>query len=203
MKKLSLLLLVSILLVACGQSDKNSSSDNSPKESDGKNVEEEVKSSENKEENEPEVEEVLAITKGNALVIEDYAEITINNNVFGKQISPPNPSSMYTYYKNEEEGEVYLDTSISVKSLLTTGQSSDEFVDVKIIYDEKYEYKTFSTIEDRGGEDFTFTNITSIEPLKTGTLHFLASVPEQVEKDGKPLKAIITVKGQTYEQIIR
>lgn len=203
MKKLSLLLLVSILLVACGQSDKNSSSDNSPKESDGKNVEEEVKSSENKEENEPEVEEVLAITKGNALVIDDYAEITINNNVFGKQISPPNPSSMYTYYKNEEEGEVYLDTSISVKSLLTTGQSSDEFVDVKIIYDEKYEYKTFSTIEDRGGEDFTFTNITSIEPLKTGTLHFLASVPEQVEKDGKPLKAIITVKGQTYEQIIR
>lgn len=203
MKKLSLLLLVSILLVACGQSDKNSSSDNSPKESDGKNVEEEVKSSENKEENEPEVEEVLAITKGNALVIDDYAEITINYNVFGKQISPPNPSSMYTYYKNEEEGEVYLDTSISVKSLLTTGQSSDEFVDVKIIYDEKYEYKTFSTIEDRGGEDFTFTNITSIEPLKTGTLHFLASVPEQVEKDGKPLKAIITVKGQTYEQIIR
>ncbi|MEA0565055.1 hypothetical protein [Lysinibacillus irui] len=203
MKKLSLLLLVSILLVACGQSDKNSSSDNSPKESDGKNVEEEVKSSENKEENEPEVEEVLTITKGNALVIDDYAEITINNNVFGKQISPPNPSSMYTYYKNEEEGEVYLDTSISVKSLLTTGQSSDEFVDVKIIYDEKYEYKTFSTIEDRGGEDFTFTNITSIEPLKTGTLHFLASVPEQVEKDGKPLKAIITVKGQTYEQIIR
>lgn len=203
MKKLSLLLLVSILLVACGQSDKNSSSDNSPKESDGKNVEEEVKSSENKEENEPEVEEVLTITKGNALVIDDYAEITINNNVFGKQISPPNPSSMYTYYKNEEEGEVYLDTSISVKSLLTTGQSSDEFVDVKIIYDEKYEYKTFSTIEDRGGEDFTYTNITSIEPLKTGTLHFLASVPEQVEKDGKPLKAIITVKGQTYEQIIR
>lgn len=203
MKKLSLLLLVSILLVACGQSDKNSSSDNSPKESDGKNVEEEVKSSENKEENEPEVEEVLAITKGNVLVIDDYAEITINYNVFGKQISPPNPSSMYTYYKNEEEGEVYLDTSISVKSLLTTGQSSDEFVDVKIIYDEKYEYKTFSTIEDRGGEDFTFTNITSIEPLKTGTLHFLASVPEQVEKDGKPLKAIITVKGQTYEQIIR
>ncbi|WP_431811960.1 hypothetical protein [Lysinibacillus sp. FW12] len=203
MKKLSLLLLVSILLVACGQSDKNSSSDNSPKESDGKNLEEEVKSSENKEENEPEVEEVMTITKGNALVIDDYAEITINNNVFGKQISPPNPSSMYTYYKNEEEGEVYLDTSISVKSLLTTGQSSDEFVDVKIIYDEKYEYKTFSTIEDRGGEDFTFTNITSIEPLKTGTLHFLASVPEQVEKDGKPLKAIITVKGQTYEQIIR
>ncbi len=203
MKKLSLLLLVSILLVACGQSDKNSSSDNSPKESVGKNVEEEVKSSENKEENEPEVEEVLTITKGNALVIDDYAEITINNNVFGKQISPPNPSSMYTYYKNEEEGEVYLDTSISVKSLLTTGQSSDEFVDVKIIYDEKYEYKTFSTIEDRGGEDFTFTNITSIEPLKTGILHFLASVPEQVENDGKPLKAIITVKGQTYEQIIR
>ncbi|WP_338651669.1 hypothetical protein [Lysinibacillus sp. Y5S-8] len=203
MKKLGLLLLVSILLVACGQSDKNSSSDNKTKESVEKNAEEEVKASENNEENEPEVEEVLTITKGNVLVVDNYAEITINNNIFGKQISPPNPSSVYTYYKNEEEGEVYLDTIISVKSLLTTGQTSNEFVDVKIIYDGKYEYKTFSTIENRGGSDFTFTNITSIEPLKNGTLHFLASVPEQVEQDGKPLKAVITVKGKTYEQIIR
>ncbi len=201
MKKLALLLWVSMLLVACGQSDKNNNSDSNPKESVGKNAEEEV--SENNNENETEVEEVLTITKGNALVVDNYAEITINNNVFGKQISPPNPNSMYTYYKNEEEGEVYLDTIISVKSLLTTGQSSDEFLNVKIIYDGKYEYTTFSTREDRGGADFTFTNITSIEPLKTGTLHFIASVPEQVEKDGKPLKAIITVKGKKYEQIIR
>ncbi|WP_025114564.1 hypothetical protein [Lysinibacillus fusiformis] len=203
MKRLGLLLLVPILLVACGQSDKNSNSDNNPKESDVNGAEEEVKSSENNEENEPEVEEVLTLTKGNVLIVDNYAEITINNNVFGKQISPPNPSSMYTYYQNEEEGEVYLDTIISVKSLLITGQSSDGFVEVKIIYDGKYEYTTFSTIEDRGGADFTFTNITSIEPLKTGTLHFIASVPEQVEKDGKPLKAILTVKGKVYEQIIR
>ncbi|MEK5432569.1 hypothetical protein MKY88_17000 [Lysinibacillus sp. FSL R7-0073] len=65
--------------------------------------------------------EVLTITKGNTLVVDNYAEITINNNDFGKQISPPNPCSVYTYYQNEEEGEVYLDTIISVKSLLTTG----------------------------------------------------------------------------------
>ncbi|UZM98616.1 hypothetical protein OL548_29435 [Lysinibacillus sp. MHQ-1] len=62
-----------------------------------KNAEEEV--SENNKENETEVEEVLTITKGNALIVDNYAEITINNNVFGKQISPPNPNSMYTYYK--------------------------------------------------------------------------------------------------------
>ncbi|KOY81273.1 hypothetical protein I6G82_02740 [Lysinibacillus macroides] len=201
MKKLGLLLLVSIFLVACGQSDKSNNSNSSPKESVGEGAEEEVKSTE--KETEPEVKEVLTIVKGEALVIDDYAEITINNNVFGKQITPPNPSSMYTYYKNEEAGEVYLDTIIAIKSLLTSGQSSDEFVDVKIIYDEKYEYQTFSTIEDQGGADFTYTNITSIEPLKIGTLHFLASVPEQVEQDGKPLKAIITVKGKMYEQIIR
>lgn len=116
MKKLGLL-----LLVACGQSDNNSNSDNDPKESDGKSAEEEVRSTENNEENETEVEDVLTITKGNTLVVDNYAEITINNNDFGKQISSPNPSSVYTYYQNEEEGEVYLDTIISVKGLLTTG----------------------------------------------------------------------------------
>jgi len=65
MKKLALLLWVSMLLVACGQSDKNNNSDSNPKESVGKNAEEEV--SENNKENETEVEEVLTITKGNAL----------------------------------------------------------------------------------------------------------------------------------------
>lgn len=52
--------------------------------------------------------------------------------------------------------------TISIKSLLESGKSADEFASVTIKYDGKYEYNTFSTIEENGGADFSYTNITSI-----------------------------------------
>lgn len=98
---------------------------------------------------------------------------------------------------------MFLNTVITVKSLQTSGKSASDFVNVKIIYDNKYEYTTFSTLEEDGGANFTYTNITNIEPLQSGVLHFLASVPSNIENDGKPLIAVISVKGNTYEHIIR
>lgn len=157
------------------------------------------------EENESksEANETLTITKGEPLVIDDYAEITVNDHIFGKRIDPPNPSSFYSYYEVKEDAEIYLDTIITVKSLLTSSKSSDEFVNVKVVYDNKYDYRTFSTIEDKGGADFTYTNITSIEPLKEGILHYIASLPEELENDGKPLKLVISAKNKNYELVIR
>ncbi|KYG90386.1 hypothetical protein A0U40_18295 [[Bacillus] sp. KCTC 13219] len=208
MKKIGMLLLLSILLVACGQASENGNSNNNQNEvkTDDENAGEEIANTEvekEDEENEPVVEETLTITKGETLVIEDYAEITVNDNVFGKRIDPPNPGSFYSYYEIKEEGEIYLDTIVTVKSLLTSSKSSDEFINVKVMYDDKYEYRTFSTLEDKGGADFTYTNITSIEPLKTGVLHYIASLPEEVENDGKPLKIIISAKNLDYELVIR
>lgn len=199
MKKVIFILLASVLLGACGNDEngKGETAQHAPKES-------ETNQSETKEaETKPVLEEVLTINKSEALVIEDYAEIIITANNFSQRIDPPNPGSFFTYYENEEDGEVYLDTVISIKSLLTSAKASNEFISVKVIYDDKYEYKTFSTIEKQGGSDFTYTNITSIEPLKTGELHFIASLPEQVENDGKPLKVVITVNGKDYEHTIR
>jgi len=191
------LLCCAFALVACGSTNTESENDTVEKT--------EVSSGtpEVKEEVVKEEPATLTVNTGEVLTVEDYAEITVKENKFGQVINPPNPDSFYTYYENKEQGEIFLDTVISIKSLLTSQKSSDEFVSVKIVYDDKYEYTTFSTIEEQGGTDFTYTNITSIEPLKTGTLHFLASLPSEVESDGKPLKAIITINGEDYEQIIR
>ncbi len=193
-----------IALTACGSTDTSSQS-SSENTGSTDNQETPVK------ENDKEIEEVIeqpqpqtpVIKLGEVIAIDDFAEITVTNNSFGKRIDPPNPASFYSYYENKEAEETFLDTVITLKSLLTSAKSSDEFVDVKIVYDNKYEYRTFSAIEDNGGSDFTYTNITSIEPLKSGVLHFLASVPLAVESDGKPLKAVITINGTEYEQIIR
>lgn len=215
MKKLIFLLSLLLILTACGSTNtaNESESNNSDSTSNQETIELDEASNEDSGEVQTEIEsdeeeaveqlQVSTINLGEVVVIEDFAEIEVIKNVFGKRIDPPNPGTFYSYYENKETDEIYLDTVIKVKSLLTSGRSSDQFVDVKIVYDNKYEYRTFSTIEDKGGSDFTFTNITSIEPLKTGTLHFLASVPAEIENDGKPLKAVITINGKEYEQIIR
>lgn len=204
MKKLILLLSLSIILAACGNDSSKTQENN-----DSSTSTENVDTTENQEAEKVEIEEnkeepkIPTINAGEPAEVTDFAEITVQKAVFGKVINPPNPDSFYSYYENSEADETFLDTVIAVKSLLTSGRSADEFVNVKIVYDNKYEYLTFSTIEEGGGSDFTYTNITSIEPLKTGIIHYIASVPTQVETDGKPLKAVITVNGETFEYVIR
>ena len=147
--------------------------------------------------------EAIPIKKGETYTVEDFAEVTLVNTIFSKTIEPPNPDSYYTYYEAKEEGTTYLDTTIVLKSLLTSGRSADEFAQVEILFDDKYEYRTFATIEERGGSDFTYTSITAIEPLKNGTLHFLAEVPEEVANGSEPLVVTITLNGQSFEYHIR
>ncbi|MEK4497105.1 hypothetical protein [Ureibacillus sp. FSL W8-0352] len=198
------MLSLSIILAACGN-DSSKTQENNDSSSSTENVD----TTENQEAEKVEIAEkkeepkISTINAGEPAEVTDFAEITVQKAVFGKVINPPNPDSFYSYYKNSEADETFLDTVIAVKSLLTSGRSADEFVNVKIVYDNKYEYLTFSTIEEGGGSDFTYTNITSIEPLNTGIIHYIASVPTQVETDGKPLKAVITVNGETFEYVIR
>ncbi|NFD56123.1 hypothetical protein EXN53_10795 [Clostridium botulinum] len=143
------------------------------------------------------------IDKGKVNEIKDYCEFAVVDTKFGKRINPPNPKDMYTYYEAKEPGTVYFDTVIDVKSLLTEGERSDEFLSVKVIYDNKYEYKTFSAIEKDEGTNFTYTNITPIEPLKKGMIHFIAEVPEEIEKDNKSLVVLINANNKEFKYVVR
>ncbi|WP_027626716.1 hypothetical protein [Clostridium lundense] len=174
---------------------------NSTQTTSKNNAEEKAQASKN--EAKKEEPKFQSIKKDTINKIENYCEFKITNTKFGKRINPPNPRDMYTYYEAKEPGTIYLDTTIDIKSLLTEGRRSSEFLSVKVIYDNKYEYKTFSTIEEKGGTDFTYTNITSIEPLKKGIIHFIAEVPEEVQKDNKPLMVVINLNNKEFSYTIR
>ncbi|MFB9279950.1 hypothetical protein [Cohnella cellulosilytica] len=137
------------------------------------------------------------------IVLSDFAEITLTKTKFTSKVVPPKPDGMYSYYEVKDVSNIYLDTVLNVKSLLTSGKSSDEFASVKVIYDEKYKYDSFSTIEERGGSDFTYTNITSIEPLKNGVLHFISELPKEASEDDKPIDIVISINGDEYNYKLR
>ena len=206
MKKVLCLSMLSFLLVGCGGN--GGSGESTRKENKNSKELQEVQSEIDQSEIEgtqveKTKEEKKYIDKEELIVVDDFAEITIINTYFSKNIEPPNPGSFYTYYEAKDEGTVYLDTVITIKSLLTTGKTSDEFLSVKVMFDDKYEYQTFSTIEEHGGSDFTYTNITSLEPLKVGNLHFLAEVPDEVESGSEPLVILVTANGQDYYHKVR
>ncbi|WP_174469017.1 hypothetical protein [Paenibacillus graminis] len=55
----------------------------------------------------------------------------------------------------------------------------------------------------KGGEDFTYSSISNIEPLKNGTLVYLAEVPDEVKSGSKPLYAEVNIEGEIYRYTIR
>ncbi|SFE52153.1 hypothetical protein SAMN04487969_103192 [Paenibacillus algorifonticola] len=144
---------------------------------------------------------VLELKK--ALVIADFAEVTLTKTEFTSKVVPPKPDSFYTYYEVKDAENIYLDVVLKFKSLLSSSKSADDFASVQVKYDSKYEYESFSTIEESGGSNFTYTNITSIEPLKTGVLHFIAELPKEAAKDKKPIDIIVTIEGKEYVYSLR
>ncbi|MGF7049109.1 hypothetical protein J2T13_003617 [Paenibacillus sp. DS2015] len=147
--------------------------------------------------------QVITLMKGQPYSIEDFAEVIVSKTQFSKKIEPSSPGSYYTYYESKEADSTYLAITLKIKNLADSGKTADTLADIKFKYDGKYEYTTFTILEEGSGEDFTYANISSIQPLKTGTLLYLAEVPKEIETDEKPLSAEIKINGEAYEYKIR
>lgn len=154
-----------------------------------------------KKENKPS-KKSTSIALDQTVIQEDVYEVTVIGYDFGKKIMPSNPPSYYTYYEAKEEGHQYLDLKLNYKNLEATGIDADTVASAKLKYAGKYEYTSFSVIEDSDG-DFTYSNITDISPLTVGKMHYLFEIPDEVADGTEPLVATITVKGNTYEFVIR
>lgn len=137
------------------------------------------------------------------IVIDDFAEVTIKKVEFTKRVNPPKPDSFYSYYEVKEDGLTYLHVIAQIKNLQAYSVYADEFVDIKAKYNNKYVYDSFSTIEELGGGDLTYSSITGIDPLKNGMVHFLIEVPLEVEAETSPLELNIYINGINYLYKIR
>jgi len=71
------------------------------------------------------------------------------------------------------------------------------------LYDNKFEYSTFAVIEKSGGSDLDVARWASIEPLKTGTLHYLTTVPTEITTDDNPIDIIIDAGGKFFRVNIK
>lgn len=130
---------------------------------------------------------------GDTLSFPGRFEIILKSTEFAKTVKPTKASGYYSYYEVEDADKVFYHAIFDVKNLSGSGLSADEVFNVKLLYDGKYEYTGFSTIEEDGGSDFTYTNITKIDPLDTAKLHYLIEIPKEVKESGKSIALYIIV----------
>ena len=138
------------------------------------------------------------ISLGAAYTIPDLCEFTVDYADLKKEVLPPNPTSFYTYYQ-EEDGMTYIDVAISTKNLRTTARRADDFGKVTAVCGTGYEYTGFSTIEEKNGGNFTYTNITDVDPLETAVIHYIISIPNEIADDtSAPITLYITMLDVEY-----
>jgi hypothetical protein len=145
----------------------------------------------------------IDITLGTTFKAIGYIDFTITRAYFSKQVKPSKASGYYSFYDSKDPNNTFFDTIVSIKNLQTSDLTADNVGSVTIIYNEIYKYKTFATIEENGGSNFTYADITSIAPLTTATIHYLAEVPAELENSNSPIAIIFTVNGIDYKIIFR
>ncbi len=138
-----------------------------------------------------------------SITINGVCTFSITSAKFTTKVVPSKPSDLYTYYQVKDTNNIYIDIVLKYKNLFSSGKRADEVGDIKVKYDDQYDYTSFSAIEEKGGGDLTYTNITDIDPLTTSTLHYICEVPKEVQTSSKSVIATITIDNQDYQLKIK
>jgi|SRR5699024_565733 len=131
------------------------------------------------------------INLSDAFEIKDKSEITLIDVELTDIIKPSKTDGAYLYYEVEEPDAIFLDIIVDVKNLQNSSKNSEEFVEVRVKYENKYEYYANPVIETDGGSNLTYAGSTSIDPLKTRKLHYFVELPEEVKENTNDLEIII------------
>lgn len=147
--------------------------------------------------------ERTTITKDQVVTVENKCEFAVKGYTINSIIEPPHASGYYSYYE-ADAGNVYVDIKMDIKNLNNVAVDQDEILDsVKCIYDNNYEYNCFFVTEEDNGSNFQYTSIYDIKPLTSLSYHMLASVPEEIKNNSKPLYVLISVDGKEYKCVLR
>lgn len=157
--------------------------------------------SENVSETVKKEEGIPEIKLGQTISTEDY-DFTLNKVELSYRVEPDYKPSYYHYY-DAPENEIYVYVNASIKNKKKMSVDCDTIYTATVDYNDGYTYEGFHIADDYDG-DFTYANITDIDPLQTLGVHSLISCPEEVETSDTPLFVTIKIRGgEEYKYTIR
>jgi len=120
-------------------------------------------------------------------------EITIKNIELSYDVLPDDTSGFYTHYE-ADAGNVYVHLDTDIKNLAKQNLACDDILKATANYNDGYAYSLFALAEDTS-TGFTYASITSIKPLETLGVHFLAKCPQEVEESDNSLFVTLEPSG--------
>lgn len=145
--------------------------------------------------------EIKEIGIGDTIETSSYS-LKLNKVEISRRVEPDVKPSYYTYYQAEKD-HTYIYVNASVTNKEKHSLECDEIYSVTADFDGGYEYNGFNIADDYDG-DFTYANITSVEPLETLGVHCLIDCPQLIEEEGKSLFITINLNdGSKYKYIIK
>ena len=150
-------------------------------------------------------EETTTAQKGTAISVGDVIttenmEITIKKIELSYDVLPDDTSGFYTHYE-ADAGNVYFHIDTDVKNVGKQNLPCTNILSATVDYNDGYTYNASPVPED-GNTGFTYANITSIKPLETLGVRFLAKCPQELEETDNPLFVVIEPEGTKDSYII-
>ncbi|MEC0229043.1 hypothetical protein [Paenibacillus alba] len=152
---------------------------------------------------ESQVDNKKIIEENKTVTVTDVGDITIKKTTFTTKIEPQKPEGRIIKPEISDQSNIYLDTVINLKSLLTDLHIVGRMVNVKIIYDGKYNYTTNGVVESSNGTNLEFATQSIIEPLHSAVAHFYAELPKEAATDGKSIQIVVTSNEQEFYYNLR
>ncbi len=135
-------------------------------------------------------------------MIENICEVEILGADFTKKVTSPSGSPSHNSFESKKAGYQYLDFKMNYENLEKALVNIEQITSVRIIVGGTDYYNSFSLIENEDG-NLTYTSATPISSDKVGKLHYLFNVPDSVANGSSRIVAVITIRGNTYEYVIR
>lgn len=125
-----------------------------------------------------EVSKHLLINVGETKTVGNI-DFTLEKLEFSHRVEPVNKPILYSYYSPDGD-KVYVYLKANIKNNSKNDLRCDEIYDVEVIYNNDYSYEGFQIVQD-DSLGFTYSNITTIDPLTTKGVDTLVECTGEVE----------------------
>ena len=141
-------------------------------------------------------EEYTKMNLNELTVFDGYGEVTLQAVSTTKEITPANPTGLYTYYKVDDESSNYIDVTATVKNISGNDLLASNLLTMKLIDADGNEYPSIILCENDERTTLDKGLSTTIANEQSKFVHFAFNVPDSIVNNQKQLR--ISCQGKVY-----
>lgn len=130
------------------------------------------------------------------ITFENYSEITLQSTSITKEITPVNPSGLYTYYKVSDQANSYLDISATIKNISGSDMLASNVAVLKLFDNDGNEFPVNVFCENESRSEVSDGITTTLVNGQSMLIHFAFEVPDTLINNQKQLR--ISYQGKVY-----